>query len=531
MAGLTQKVIRTVHHYRLPIISGVMIGTSYIPFQPWALFFCLTPLFLFWYQAKRPSELFWGGWITQFVLNLIGFHWIAKMAVEFGHFNSLSGFLILIIFCTLAHLHFAVAGLFFAWIRRRLPMAKSQPSTRSLLDISLLALLFAICENLSPMIFPWHMGYTWLWAKLPGIQIADIIGFEGLNYFTILINALIAVGYISYHRSRRTQPLVATAAIAIGLVIVINWLGVGRESFWKNTDAELKFLTVQGNIGNFEKFYADFRGDFRRKIIEKYLELTRLGLKTYPDSDFIVWPETAYPTLLDHLDFEPQETVQFRKNWALIGKPLMTGSFSQPSGSKNTFNSFFLINEFGQSVLAPYHKTILLIFGERFPFTDIIPYMDWLFPGQGSLGAGPGPSILNHQGIRVGPQICYEGLYPWLSAGLANRGAEIFVNVTNDSWYGENFEPYQHLYMTLARAIEFRRPLVRATNTGVNAAVLATGEVLSLSPVHAEWTGQYRVPYLKNPPATFYQKFCGLWIWTLAFLALCLVVLRFKRSH
>jgi apolipoprotein N-acyltransferase len=107
----------------------------------------------------------------------------------------------------------------------------------------------------------------------------------------------------------------------------------------------------------------------------------------------------------------------------------------------------------------------------------------------------------------VGPQICYEGLFPGFSRSLADQGAQIFVNVTNDSWFGTSAEPYQHLFMTLARGIEFRRPVVRATNTGISAAMRADGTLLERSPLHAEWTHLYEIPYRKEPRPTFYQEY------------------------
>ena len=129
------------------------------------------------------------------------------------------------------------------------------------------------------------------------------------------------------------------------------------------------------------------------------------------------------------------------------------------------------------------------------------------FPGRGISPQGPGPGIRRIAGLRVGPQICYEGLFPDFSRGLADQGAQIFVNVTNDSWFGTFAEPHQHLFMTLARGIEFRRPVVRATNTGVSAAMRADGTLLDLSPLQAEWTGLYEIPYRKAPHPTFYQEY------------------------
>ena len=106
-------------------------------------------------------------------------------------------------------------------------------------------------------------------------------------------------------------------------------------------------------------------------------------------------------------------------------------------------------------------------------------------------------------------QIFYESLFPSFSRSLAALGAQFIVNVTNDSWYGTWQEPYQHLYMTLARSVEFRRPVLRVTNTGISSVVLASGDILEQSPIHEPWAGLYKVPYLRTPPETFYQN----WFW------------------
>ncbi|WP_338040421.1 nitrilase-related carbon-nitrogen hydrolase [Methylocucumis oryzae] len=103
-------------------------------------------------------------------------------------------------------------------------------------------------------------------------------------------------------------------------------------------------------------------------------------------------------------------------------------------------------------------------------------------------------------------KICYESLFPAFSKALAELGAQVIINVTNDSWYGTWQEPYQHMYMTLARSVEFRRPVIRVTNTGITTVALASGEILQQSPLHQEWSGVYQVAYRKQPSPTFYQQ-------------------------
>jgi apolipoprotein N-acyltransferase len=173
-------------------------------------------------------------------------------------------------------------------------------------------------------------------------------------------------------------------------------------------------------------------------------------------------------------------------------------------------NSLFLLDDKGEVIEPHYSKTILLAFGEYIPFADTFPIIRQFLPQIGQYARGPGPTILfDWNGFKMGPQICYESLFPKFSRDLANLGAQFIVNATNDSWYGTWQEPYQHMYMTLARGVEFRRPVLRATNTGISTVSLASGEVLEQSPMQQAWAGLYEVPYIKNPQPTFYQR----WFW------------------
>jgi apolipoprotein N-acyltransferase len=158
------------------------------------------------------------------------------------------------------------------------------------------------------------------------------------------------------------------------------------------------------------------------------------------------------------------------------------------------------INSNGEMTSAPYPKTHLLAFGEYLPGSEYFPIMKKWIPEIADFARGNGPQILSLGDLKLGAQICYEGLFDGFARGLANKGAQIIVNSTNDSWYPDWNEPFQHLYMTLARAIETRRPLIRSTNTGVSAAILASGEILTPSIRGQEWTHVYEIPYCENPP-------------------------------
>jgi apolipoprotein N-acyltransferase len=184
---------------------------------------------------------------------------------------------------------------------------------------------------------------------------------------------------------------------------------------------------------------------------------------------------------------------------------LITGGYTHQIGTGRITNSFFAIGDNGEWMAPPYHKTVLLAFGEYMPLGEEFPFLRKMFPEVGDFGRGPGPTVMETGGLKIGPLICYESLFDWFVRSLANQGGQIMVNLTNDSWYGKWEQPYQHGYMTLSRAVEVRRPLIRSTNTGLSTVILATGEILDKSPLHEVWSHLYEVPYLTNPPATIFM--------------------------
>ena len=142
------------------------------------------------------------------------------------------------------------------------------------------------------------------------------------------------------------------------------------------------------------------------------------------------------------------------------------------------------------------------------PLGEQFPFLYKLLPFVGTYERGPGPTVetvhLKDKNINIGPQICYESLDPGFSRSLAKKGVQIIINVTNDSWFGWWAEPYQHMIMTLARGVETRRPLIRATNTGISTAILADGEILQMSPIDQKWAHTFEIAFQKKPSQSFY---------------------------
>lgn len=491
----------------LPVLSGIFIGTSYIPFPPWAALFCFVPLWLFWLRQTQLKTVLYGGLITSFIFTLIGFNWVTFLLHEFAHLPWALAVVGMLLYALLAHLFVPVAGILWFLGSRRFRWGNS-------LSLALLALITVLCEAYSVTLFDWNFGYSWYGAGIPIYQWAEIIGFKGLSALTLLANLPFL---IAWQRRQQKSGKIIVAAVIAGFIF-LNVSGLGLKYRLAKPDASVNALLVQASINNSDKLAAELGQGYRDEIYRRYTALTdqALLLNRGKKIDFALWPETAFPALLG-TDFMsegyPQSLSHFLQERQL---PLITGAYGYDKKLRLPTNSLFALNQDGNLQSPHYSKTILLAFGEYIPGEQTFPIIRQWLPPTGQFARGRGPTeLMNLNGLKIGGQICYESLFPEFSRSLAKLGAQLIINATNDSWYGDWQEPYQHLYMTLARAVEFRIPVIRATNSGISSVALASGEVLEKSPVYLPWTGIYQVPYRKQPTATFYQG----WFWLVP--ALC----------
>lgn len=508
------------YRYFLPVLSGILIGTSYIPFLPWASLFCFVPLWMFWFDQQDLKSVILGGWITSFVLTLIGFNWVTYLLHEFAHLPWWVAVLGMLLFAAIAHLFIPIAGALWYWAKNRFNWNDS-------LALVGVGLITVICEMYSPTLFDWNFGYSWYGSQVPLFQWAEFVGFDGLSSITLLFNIPVFWALTVRDKSSSMQLLLGS----IIAFLALNFSGAWLRDRLPKPDSSFSTMLVQANIGNEEKHAAELGRGFRTEILKTYLRLTDRGLAENKDQkiDFVVWPEAAFPSLLGRNYSHLESAKILRQFLANRNVPLITGAYGVDSTTGLITNSLFALNQYGRIELPYYSKTHLLAFGEYIPGEKYFPAIrDWL-PPIGHYARGPGPTVLlQMKGLKIGPQICYESLFPEFSRGLANLGAQFIVNVTNDSWYGKWQEPYQHMTMTLARAVELRRPVVRATNTGISTVALASGEILQRSPLHTEWSGLYQVPYLKTPKPTFYQQWYWLRPLILWSFLLLLVVVGFR---
>ncbi len=206
-------------------------------------------------------------------------------------------------------------------------------------------------------------------------------------------------------------------------------------------------------------------------------------------AQLVVWPESAFPFLFDRnlpREFAPGHP------WALRGDyqgTLLLGSLTHDFRVRDerVYNSAILIGSDG-TVRGRYDKNRLLPFGEFIPWADRFP--TWAarlhdrMPDSPLLEPGQGPVVLEDGKLRVGALICYEDLFPDLVATTARARPNLLVTVANLAWFGDSATPELAQALATLRAVEARRDLVRATNSGVSSLSDALGRTLARSSSH-----------------------------------------------
>jgi apolipoprotein N-acyltransferase len=190
----------------------------------------------------------------------------------------------------------------------------------------------------------------------------------------------------------------------------------------------------------------------------------------------LVWPETAFPFLLERYPLWRQALGRAVPPGGL----LITGAVrAEPdSGPYNEiWNSLEALTPAGD-IVGTADKFHLVPFGEYVPLSRYLPFIDKITPGLMDFSAGPGPKTLRLPGLPpVGTLICYEVIFPGAVLDPRDRPAWL-VNLTNDGWYGMSTGPYQHFTTARLRAVDEGLPVVRAANTGISGVIDPYGRVV-----------------------------------------------------
>ncbi len=501
-------------YYLLALCSAILLAAPFLfPVLFPVTWVSLIPLLWLLQRVSVRQALLFGLGVGG-VMNLLGFYWLNYTIRVFGGFPHGLSEIIWLGFAVYAALPVALFSLLVRFY--------------GLGPLGLFPALFWVTiEFWFPLLFPWHLANSQSYF-LTLIQSADLIGPYGTSFVLVWVNSVLyQIGEgVFVSKSRKRIPVTETTIVGAVLAgfLVYGHARLAAVSTEMEAAPAITVAAVQGNISIRTKGNLTYL----QSNLASYKDLT----SKIQGAQLVVWPESAVEAWV------PQNMKRLPPQLPLPLPPgvsfLIFGvrSLERDAATSKTkvFNSAFLVDREGQ-VVSRYHKQTLLAFGEYVPLTSVLSLLPGMPPiGQG-FSRGDGPRTLDLSStIRLAPLICYEDLMPWLSRRfVAASHANLLVNLTNDGWFGNTVAPWQHARLSQWRAIETRRSLVRATNTGVTTVINPRGEILESLPVYSTGVLNVKVPLMKSK--TFYVRFGDWFTWVATAASLSIVIIRQLFHH
>jgi len=327
-------------------------------------------------------------------------------------------------------------------------------------------------------LFPYNHGVGQYQVALTW-QIVGVTGVWGLTYLIFLGNAVLGEWFYRLREGNREPPGFAAlgfAAALLGVVVYGSWRYESIEAGLREARV-VKLAQLQSSVTMVERMAMGSRAG-----LMEWVEWTET---IPPDTvDLVVWPEGASP-YLNNRGRNQTERRRGNRVQKRLSRLAREGRFAMVVGAGTVkdvpdgievYNSVYAFDAEGE-MTEPYHKLIPLPFGEYMPMGEYFPGLAKAIGGIGDFRAGVDPIVLEVAGLRMAAPICYEAILPDTCRLFASP--DLFVNVTNDAWFGDSAAPYQHGMLAAARSTELGVPMIRSTYSGVSMIVEPHGVIHS----------------------------------------------------
>jgi apolipoprotein N-acyltransferase len=450
----------------LVTLSGCLWFLAVTPFDLSALaWFAAVPMLLAVERAPSMRQALLLGWWAGVVETAGGFYWLIDVTQRFADFPWWAAALVLLAFCGARALIFLLFTGIVRAIRQRLRV-----------PMTLLAPIAMVgCELVVPQIFPCGQWISQAWHPLV-IQIAELTGPFGVTALLMMVNGALYDLAVD-GRAARHPALAAAAILAAALIFGAVRMRQVDEAVARAP--RLKVGLVQPN------FAYSVDGEISRDEILRQLSalqsqsarLERAG------AELIVWSEGSYPVTLPRdfsADFPSESLAMIRRG---LHVPIVIGAEMYDAAHEDAFKSAILLDRQGRAA-GVYDKVRLLAFGEYIPGVETFPWLRKFLPiGSGRFTAGKGPAVMSFTGAtgevwKLGPVLCYEDILQGFLRGVGKLHPNLLVNLTSDSWFGADTEPWEHLALSVFGSVELRVSMVRAVNSGISALIDPNGRLL-----------------------------------------------------
>jgi apolipoprotein N-acyltransferase len=452
-----------------------------------------------------PASL-WQGFLLGYLCGVIWYagtcYWIYSTMRKFGGASAPVAVGIMFLFCLYVALYHGVFGLAMSLLARKSPQNR--------LPLVIAPFLWAAVELARTRItgFPWDLLGISQVDNIPLARIATVTGVYGVSLEILVVNVAFAAAFLVRRDKRKSLLLAAVIAAVV--------LQAGMLAPLPISPADHTALLVQANIPILEG--ADWTKDYFDGTLR---DLSSLSLHppgaSHEHPSLIAWPESPSPFLTNDPAFRGAlgSVAKQANTWVLAGSLGQNNSSHSAERDSRTYNSGALFDPAGDLVTR-YDKVHLVPFGEYVPFRRLFFFAAGLTDQVGDFAPGTSRAPLQAGDERLGVFICYESIFPDEVRRSVADGAQVFVNISNDGWYGDSGAYAQHLKQARMRAIENSRWLLRDTNTGVTASIDPYGRIVAAIPRKERTV--LLAPYALTNVTTFYTRH-GDW-----FAYLCAII-------
>lgn len=503
--------------FALDAVMGFLWCCSLTPYNIVPLFWlCLFYFFHRLERAKSPRTAALIGWAWGNGFCWSAYYWLVHTLYNFGGIPVAIAIPMIAIYQAIFAVEFLLLGFL---VKASFDRFSDRPWQMLLWS----SVFFAFLDGFFPQHFP--NGPALLFAPFPfWLQTADLWGDLGVSW--ILIISALGLWLVIRRWKIENFKALQFALPAVIALAVFSAYGMHASKKWQNFSSTetVRLAGIQANIGNIDKLESRKEGNKRVEVIRRYFEPSQTAAAR--GVDLIVWPETAFP---DYVSVSKvlapllEAMAQLKTDFLMGGMDAI-----RENGHFRFYNGVFLIDHQDRKIVQSYYKSVLLALGEYVPLGKYLPFIQKMIPSIGGFTPGAGPAVMpwkdkNGKEHKLGVSICYEAILPTFVNRLAALNPEIFINITNDSWFGETREPYFHFYLQAMRAVEYRRFLYRLANTGLSAVVSPYGTVTQMTTLNTQETLLAEIPLISETP-TFYNRF-GFWGLRVALLGLTAVAL------
>jgi apolipoprotein N-acyltransferase len=486
--------------YLLAIVAGLLLAVAFPKPGVAGAAWIAPALLLFAARGKNGADAFRAGYVGGLVFWLVSLYWLLLMPA--------TGFPILAWLALSAY----VALFFGAWVWLVSNFKFQISSWLGRVRWTLAgAAAWVALEWLRGWLisgFPWSFLGASQFKLVPLLQIAAVTGVFGVSFLVVWLSlALYAAAEMIFHNPSKRHvwqaeivlPLTATVLLFVGGMFVVN-----RDPAAEKT---LHIVCVQPSVPQ-TLIWSPTEDE------KRFTELLAVSHRAVTNgTDLLVWPESGVPM------FDGVYTAVSRFAQSNHVAILFNGDDAEfRPDATNFFNSAFLIQPDGKCA-GVYHKQKLVIFGEYVPLARWLPFLKYLTPIEGGWTAGDRPVVFAGENFTVAPLICFEDVFPGTTRAAAAAGPDLLINLTNDGWFGESAEQWQHLANAVFRAVENGVPLVRCSNNGITGWIDAHGRVREMlrDKSGSEYAAgalmaEIPLPAQKSEP-TFYQRHGDWFAW------------------